>query len=84
MIHILAGDVILWTTGGLPKPFGAFLSPVTCRARLTQNGWRETLHAEYTSPFLPLWLLSKPTNGLVYIRVHSWSVQQITGKKSTK
>lgn len=51
MVQILAGEVILWTTGGLPKPFEAFLPPVTCRARLTQKGWRETFHAEYTSHF---------------------------------
>lgn len=51
MVHTLAAEVILWTTGGLPKPFEAFLPPVTCRARLTQKGWRETFHAEHTSHF---------------------------------
>lgn len=48
-----AGHVILWTTGGLPKPFGGLLPTVTCEASLTSKGWKETLHAEYTSPFLP-------------------------------
>lgn len=84
MMQILAADVILWPTGGLPKPFGAFVPPVTCWARLTQKGRKETFHAESTPPFLPLWLLSKPANGLEHIRVHSWSVQQIIGKQSTK
>lgn len=78
-----ASHVILWTTGGLPQPFGGLLLTVTCEAGLTQPGWKETLRTESTSPLLPPSLPSKCANRLA-CRVHRLSISQITGKMSAE